>query len=245
MINLMSRRLAQKSGNLKTLSQKIRGILVKFQSGYANFRSCRNRRAARGLIFEVEESNKTRNQNVTVRPEPSDGIRVLVGADVIGYWVLTYDERSHQMAKLIDADNPSSLRDGKSDHTSGGEIGPVKQTPEASPAAKGTTALQRPKQPEVTLDDSKVIACYANFCRVTGTPEELIIDFGLNNEPMRAPSKAIAVTQRLVMNYFTAKRMLAALQMSVQRHEAAFGVLETDVQRRIVPNAIRNQPKHD
>jgi hypothetical protein len=39
------------------------------------------------------------------------------------------------------------------------------------------------------------------------------------------------------MNFFTAKRLLAALQMSVQRHEAVFGVLETDIQKRLrVPN---------
>ena len=38
---------------------------------------------------------------------------------------------------------------------------------------------------------------------------------------------------------FTAKRLLAALQMSVQRHEAAFGVLETDIQKRVQPSARR------
>ena len=35
-------------------------------------------------------------------------------------------------------------------------------------------------QTAVKVDESKLIAMYANFCRVTGTPEELIIDFGLN-----------------------------------------------------------------
>jgi len=40
-----------------------------------------------------------------------------------------------------------------------------------------------------------------------------------------------------VVNYYTAKRMLAALQLTIQRHEAAFGTLETDVQKRVRPNA--------
>ena len=71
--------------------------------------------------------------------------------------------------------------------------------------------------------------------RVTGTPEELIVDFGLNPQPLGAPSKPIQVKQRIIVNYFTAKRMLAALQMSVQRHEAVFGVLETDIQKRVRP----------
>jgi len=92
---------------------------------------------------------------------------------------------------------------------------------------------------QVRVDCSKAAAAYANFCRVTGTPEELIIDFGLNSQPMGVPSEPIPITQRLVVNYFTAKRMLAALQMSIQRHEGVFGVLETDVQRRVVPSAFR------
>ena len=33
------------------------------------------------------------------------------------------------------------------------------------------------------VDDSK--ACYTKFLRVTGTPEEIIIDFGLNADPLR------------------------------------------------------------
>ena len=40
-------------------------------------------------------------------------------------------------------------------------------------------------RPQLQVDDSKAIATYANFCRVTGTPEELIVDFGLNPQPMR------------------------------------------------------------
>jgi hypothetical protein len=41
------------------------------------------------------------------------------------------------------------------------------------------------------------------------------------------------VTQRIITNFFTAKRMLHALAMSIQRHEAAFGALELDVQKRV------------
>jgi hypothetical protein len=102
---------------------------------------------------------------------------------------------------------------------------PAEGKPAAAPAAQ--------KRAEVTFDDSKTIACYANFCRVTGTPEELIIDFGLNNQPMGVPTESIPISQRIIVNFFTAKRLLGALSMSIQRHEAAFGVLETDVQKRV------------
>ena len=86
---------------------------------------------------------------------------------------------------------------------------------------------------QVQVKDDQAIACYANFCRVTGSPEELIVDFGLNPQPVGVPKDPINVNQRVIMNFFTAKRLLAALQMSVQRHEAVFGVLETDIQKRL------------
>lgn len=98
-----------------------------------------------------------------------------------------------------------------------------------APAAKDQQQLGR-----VQVDDSAATCSYANFCRVTGTPEELIVDFGLNSQPFGVPSEPVKITQRIVTNYFTAKRMLHALHLSVQRHEQAFGVLETDVQKRII-----------
>ncbi len=108
----------------------------------------------------------------------------------------------------------------------------TKEAPQA--AAPATQAAAPPQQQQqVQLDDSQVASCYANFCRVTGTPEELIIDFGLNTQPVGIPEKPIKVTERIILNHFTAKRLLAALSMSVQRHEAAFGVLETDVRKRV------------
>ncbi len=90
------------------------------------------------------------------------------------------------------------------------------------------------QQQRIKVDDSETITCYANFCRVTGTPEELIVDFGLNSQPIGIPVESVKVTQRIVVNFYTAKRMLHALHLAVQRHEEAFGVLETDIQKRVV-----------
>ncbi|MFM8890245.1 MAG: DUF3467 domain-containing protein [Planctomycetia bacterium] len=113
---------------------------------------------------------------------------------------------------------------------------PQATAPESAPPAKPEAAPRR--QPgQIEVSDSKAIASYANFCRVTGTPEELIVDFGLNKNMNPEPNEPIEISQRLIVNFFTAKRLLAALHMAVQRHEAAFGVLETDVQKRVVPAA--------
>ncbi|MFM8574235.1 MAG: DUF3467 domain-containing protein [Pirellula sp.] len=92
---------------------------------------------------------------------------------------------------------------------------------------------QQVQQVTVQVKDDDAIALYANFCRVTGSPEELIVDFGLNPQPVGIPKDPIHVKQRIIMNFYTAKRLLAALQMSVQRHEQVFGVLETDIQKRL------------
>jgi len=107
-----------------------------------------------------------------------------------------------------------------------------------TPVAEETQAQAQPQQQQmvqVEVDDSHVIAAYANFCRVTGSPEELIIDFGLNPQPVGMPKNPIGVSQRVIVNYYTAKRLLHALSLSVQRHEAVFGVLETDIQKRVKP----------
>lgn len=98
-----------------------------------------------------------------------------------------------------------------------------------------------PQRMQVQIDDTKAVACYANFCRVTGTPEELIIDFGLNPQPIGVPTQPIPITQRIITNFYTAKRMLHALSLTVQRHEATFGVLETDVQKRVRPGFMQQQ----
>jgi hypothetical protein len=95
-------------------------------------------------------------------------------------------------------------------------------------------AHQAQQAQRVEVSDKNAMALYANFCRVTGTPEELILDFGLNAQPFGVPTEPVEVKQRIIVNYYTAKRMLQALHMSVQRHEQAFGVLETDVQKRVV-----------
>jgi len=92
-------------------------------------------------------------------------------------------------------------------------------------------------QIRITLDDSNVEAAYSNFCRVTGTPEEVVIDFALNPNPFSRQDQQVKVDKRLVLNHYTAKRLYAALQQTIMRHEQNFGVIELNVQRRLQPGA--------
>lgn len=109
--------------------------------------------------------------------------------------------------------------------------------PQAQALPQGAGQRQQ-QRVQVQIDDSKASSTYANFCRVTGTPEELIIDFGLNPQPVGIPTQPISINQRIITNYYTAKRMLQALQLTIQRHEATFGVLETDIQKRVRPGLV-------
>ena len=102
-----------------------------------------------------------------------------------------------------------------------------------NPSDNTPSPAPEPHLGQVEVDDSTATSNYANFCRLSGTPEELLIDFGLNSQPTSQTTQPIAVSQRIVAGWHTAKRLLHVLQLTVERHEAAFGVLETDVRKRM------------
>lgn len=86
-------------------------------------------------------------------------------------------------------------------------------------------------------------AIYANFVRVSCTPEELVLDFGLNTHAAGSPAQPVQIRQRLVLNHYTAKRVLLTLGAALQRHEQLFGQLEIDVSRRVLPSAKPSAPR--
>lgn len=96
-----------------------------------------------------------------------------------------------------------------------------------------TGGPQQAPRADFAVDSTGMSVHYANFARVTGTPEELVLDFGLNTAMTPTAGEPVKLTHRLVLNYFTAKRLLMALGMAVQQHERVYGVLETDVQKRV------------
>lgn len=98
-----------------------------------------------------------------------------------------------------------------------------------------TDQPQQSQQKPISVNDANAVSCYANFCRVTGSPEELIVDFGMNAQPMGAGDQPVEIQQRIVLNFYTAKRLLHALHVSVQRHEEVFGAIETDINKRVKP----------
>jgi hypothetical protein len=93
---------------------------------------------------------------------------------------------------------------------------------------------QTPPPMRLEISAQGMTTTYANFFRVAGTFEELLLDFGFHTGLMvgAAPEPA-KVTHRMVMSFATSKRLLGALQAAVQRHEQTFGNVETDPQKRV------------
>ena len=118
-------------------------------------------------------------------------------------------------------------------------------SPESNRAVSNPSeATPPPGQPQpFAVDANQLSTVYANFCRVTGTPEELVLDFGLNTQMTPNPTEPLRLTHRLVMNFYTAKRLLGALHMAVQQHENVYGVLEVDVQKRARQQVPRLGPR--
>jgi len=102
--------------------------------------------------------------------------------------------------------------------------------PEKGPAPQGPAA-------NFPVDPAPAPVTYTNFARVSVTPEELILDLALNSQMVPDANQPIRTSNRIVMNFFTAKRLLGALQQVVQQHEATFGPLELDFQKRMLPGA--------
>ncbi len=81
---------------------------------------------------------------------------------------------------------------------------------------------------------------YANGFRTQFTAEEVIIDFGVNLiDQSQPPGKddnsvncVFTVGDRVVMNYFSAKRLAISLGQQIKRYEEQFGPLELNVAKR-------------
>lgn len=117
------------------------------------------------------------------------------------------------------------------------DINPKVVGGEGQPEASGQAMVQS----EIILNDREAHTAYSNFARVTATPEEVIIDFALNPNPFVQGKHEVKITQRLIVNFYTAKRLCRALLATLQRIEGSFGPIELDVQRRV--QGAQQQPQ--
>ena len=89
----------------------------------------------------------------------------------------------------------------------------------------------------IRIDDSNLQTNYISGFRPTMGPEELILDFGLNvTRPTgnkEQPVEMVFVSSnRLIMSYYSAKRLAVALSRVVRRYEKEFGEIELNAANR-------------
>jgi len=114
-----------------------------------------------------------------------------------------------------------------------------KDTPEPSgdkPVEEQAREQTGQRQIRVRVDEREMGTTYANAFRTNATAEEVMLDFGMNLVNPAAKDKqpeiTFKVTERVIMNYYSAKRMAITLSQLIRRHEDQFGELELDVAKR-------------
>jgi len=93
------------------------------------------------------------------------------------------------------------------------------------------------RQVRLRVDERDMKTTYANAFRTNGSAEEVLLDFGLNligqpQQEQEQPEILFKVTDRVIMNYYSAKRLAITLSQLIRRHEEQFGELEMDVAKR-------------
>ena len=96
---------------------------------------------------------------------------------------------------------------------------------------------QTGRQVRLRFDERNRNTAYANAFRSSATAEEVILDFGLN-QVMQAQGQAgeqasqeilFEINDRVILNYYTAKRLAITLGQIIRRHEDQFGELKLNV----------------
>jgi hypothetical protein len=106
--------------------------------------------------------------------------------------------------------------------------------PTGQPGAEGQGAQQEVR---LRIDERNLTTSYANAFRTDATAEEVLLYFGLNlvNPVSAQQGQAEFIfqsNQRIIMNYYMAKRLALTLGQLIRRHEEQFGELELDVSKR-------------
>ncbi len=98
---------------------------------------------------------------------------------------------------------------------------------------------QEKQQVRLNVNTTEMKTSYANVFQSNSSPEEVFISFGINQtvpsqEEGVAADMMLHFSNRIVMNYYTAKRLAFSLMQSVREHEERFGVAELDVSKRAI-----------
>lgn len=108
------------------------------------------------------------------------------------------------------------------------DLKPAPAAAAPTPAPAPAPAAVADGLPKVLWDDSKMQSSYANVCNVLGTREEIMLLFG-TNQAWHAGQKqvTIALSDRIVLNPFAAKRLLQQLEKGIKEYESRYGEIKS------------------
>lgn len=112
-----------------------------------------------------------------------------------------------------------------------------KQVPVEGDSVEDQARQQTGKQVRLRVDHTGMNTTYANAFKTNATSEEVIIDLGLNMVVPNPQGQSgdiagdilFQVNNRLILNYFTAKRLALSLGQLVRGYEEKFGELKLNV----------------
>jgi hypothetical protein len=100
--------------------------------------------------------------------------------------------------------------------------------------APATAPAPTNQQAQLPINDGEMENIYVNFFRVTGNPDEVLLDLGMYSQVTRPTGpEPVELSHRLIMNFATAKKLAEVMRVVVSRHEQAFGAVEVDPNRRL------------
>ncbi len=101
------------------------------------------------------------------------------------------------------------------------------QTEETAPPKTRPSAAPAPTQPGVRWNVQNLKSSYVNFANANSTQEEVVLNFGMNNNWDRMAGEVeIELGHRLVMSPFAAKRLSELLGKLVSQYEGRHGPLK-------------------
>jgi hypothetical protein len=81
-------------------------------------------------------------------------------------------------------------------------------------------------QQQIQVDASQMATTYANFFALAGAPDEISLYLGTNLQLPGMKAPVMRLSQRVILLPSNAKRLMLALQQTVQAHEDRFGPIE-------------------
>jgi hypothetical protein len=89
------------------------------------------------------------------------------------------------------------------------------------------TPQNQQRQVQLRIDESKMATTYANTIRTSTTPDEVVLDFGVNlpvpSQGEQTPVIMFSVGSRVVMNWRGAKRLAISLGQVIRQFEERHG----------------------